>query len=62
MKQKTFLTVVGIIFSVIAGLHLLRLFFRWEAVINNWSVPLWVSIVGVIVAGFLGYQGFRHSK
>lgn len=51
--------VVGAIFLVIAALHLARILMGWEAGIAGWQIPLWVSWVGVVVAGYLGYQGVR---
>lgn len=33
----------------------------WEAVIAGWQVPVWVSWVGVVVAGYLGYKGVRQQ-
>ncbi len=61
MNQKTFSSVVGIIFLVIAALHLVRILMGWEAIIAGWQVPLWVSGVAVVVAGYLGYQGIRRK-
>ena len=30
--------------------------------LHDWNVPLWVSVVGVLVPGFLAYEGIRLSK
>jgi hypothetical protein len=62
MSQKTFSRVAGLIFLLVAIMHALRLAFRWEVVLNGWSVPLWVSGVALVVAGFLASEGFRHSR
>jgi len=59
MSQKTFTLTAGVIFALVAVLHLLRLLFRWQAVIGGWHVPLWVSWVGVAVAGFFAATAFR---
>jgi hypothetical protein len=37
---------------------LARIVFGWSAVIGGWSVPMWLSWVGIIVAGALAYFGF----
>ena len=62
MNQRSFSLVAGIIFVLIAILHLLRIIFGWEAVIAGWAVPHWVSWVAVVIAGYLGYEGLRLSK
>jgi len=62
MTQRAFNQVAGMIFLAVAVLHLLRLVFRWEAVIGGWMVPGWVSIVALIVAGYLAWVGFTLRK
>ena len=59
MKQKTFLQAAGVIFSLIAVLHLLRLVFQWPAEIAGWAVPMWFSVVALLVAVYLGMTAFR---
>ncbi len=62
MNQKTFSTVVGAIFSVIAVLHLLRAVLGWSAVIGTFSVPMWLSWVAAVAAAFLAYSAFKLAK
>ena len=62
MQEKTYLLTVGIIFSVIAVLHLLRIIGGWGVSMGDWDVPYWVSWVALIVAGYLGYTGFNFGK
>jgi hypothetical protein len=59
MDWKTFSLVSGSIFAVVALLHLLRIYMDWPIVIGDWSVPLWVSWVGLVVAGGLAFFGLR---
>ena len=40
MRQKTFSLVVGLIFLLIAVMHVLRLALKWEVVLNGWLVPM----------------------
>lgn len=58
MSQKTFTLTAGMIFTLVAGLHLLRVVLGWEAVIGGWNVPVWFSWLGVALAGFLAYTAF----
>ena len=57
MSQRTYYSVTGVIFLIIALLHLGRVIYGWEAVIGGWAVPLWLSGVAVVVAGCLSYCG-----
>ncbi len=62
MNQKTFTVTVGVVFSLIAALHALRLLLRWEAVIGGWTVPFWLSWVALAVSGYLAYTAFNLGK
>ena len=62
MSQKSYLSVTGVIFFIIAILHLLRLVLGWEAVIGSWNVPTWVSCVALVLSGYLAFSAFKLSK
>jgi hypothetical protein len=62
MGQKTFSVVVGLIFLLIAIMHGLRLAFKWEVVLNGWSVPMWVSAVAFLIAAYLAFEALKLSK
>ena len=59
MTEKTFVTIATVIFALVAVLHLLRLVIGWSVIIDTWTVPMWVSWVGLVVAGGLSYYGAR---
>ena len=59
MTEKTFATIAAVIFALVALLHLLRLVMGWSVVIDSWTVPIWVSWIGLVVAGGLSYYGAR---
>ena len=59
MKQQTYNSVTGFIFLVLTLMHLLRLLNDWPARINTWTMPMWVSWLTLIVAGYLASQGLR---
>ena len=59
MNAKTFCTIAAVIFSLVALLHLTRIWMGWPAVIGAWSVPMWLSWVGLVVTAALAYFGFR---
>lgn len=62
LSAKTFLQLTGTIFSVIGLLHLFRLFTGWQIVLVGWTVPLWISFFGVIIAWYLAYNAFTLAK
>ena len=62
MTQRTFITVAGVMFLVIACVHALRLLCGWTAVINGWAVPPGVSGIAVVVFGLLAYTAFRLKR
>ena len=62
MNQKKYLQITGVIFLVIALMHLFRIILRWEAVLDGWQVPSWLSMVAVVVAAYLSYQAHKLTK
>lgn len=62
MSQRSFLLVSAIVFTLVFLLHVLRLVYGWDAMIGGWTVPVWVSWIGVVVSGFLALEGFRLRK
>ena len=47
MTEKAFSAIAAVIFALVALLHLLRLVMGWSIVIDSWTVPMWVSWVGL---------------
>jgi hypothetical protein len=62
MSEKTFAAIAAAIFGLVALLHLLRLVMGWSIVIEAWTVPMWLSWVGLVVAGALSYFGARFAR
>ena len=61
MDRKTYFLVAGIIFTLVALFHLLRIFEDWPVMIVDWSAPKWMSWVGLIVTGGLAMFGFQFT-
>lgn len=59
--MKPFTNIAVIVFSLIAFMHLLRLFFGWEVTVNGMIVPLWVSIPGFVIAAGLAFMLWREA-
>ena len=62
MTPRTYSLIGGIIFSLVALLHALRLLRGWHVMIGDLSVPVWVSWLGLAIAGYLAYEGFTLSR
>ena len=62
MNQKTFTFTAGVVFSLVAVLHALRLLLGWDAVIGGWHVPMWLSWLALAIAGYLAYSAFNVHK
>jgi hypothetical protein len=62
MSQRVFVLLTSSIFALIALLHALRLIYGWDVTIGEWTVPVWVSAVGFLIAGYLALQGFLLKR
>jgi len=62
MTQKTFNTTAGLIFAVVALMHGVRVLKEWDAVIGGWKVPMILSIVAAVLAGFLAYTAKKLNS
>lgn len=60
--RKAALFVAGIIFALMAILHITRLYFQFPIIINSMLVPLWVNWVGLVVSGTLTIWMFTALK
>lgn len=58
MDRKTYITLTSALLGIVALVHLARVIFGWETVVDGWAVPLWVSWAALIIAGYLSYAGF----
>ena len=61
-NPKAALNVAGIVFLVIAVLHLLRFVFKWEAIIVGSPVPVWSSAVAFAVFFLLSLWMFKSNR
>ncbi len=61
MKDTT-LKVAGIIFLAVAIIHLLRLILKLEVIIAGHVIPMWFSIMWVIITLALSLWMFKISS
>ena len=59
MKKAAYITTTGYILATVGLIHLLRLIYGWYVLIGSWVVPMWFSVVAVVVAGYLAMSAFK---
>jgi len=62
MKKRNYFITAGIAFGVATLLHGYRSIYSLDLTIGNYLVPIWISYLLVIVAGYLSYTSFKLSK
>lgn len=61
-SQRTLLTLVGIIFLIVALAHLIRIAFGLSFIVDSEVLPISLSWFGVVVAGYLSYASFHFAR
>ncbi len=59
MSRNKYQVVSGVVFALVACLHLARVIYGWQVHIETWTAPLWLSWGGFVVAGALSIWAFR---
>ena len=62
MKTRRYMIFTACLFALLAIAHLLRLTLGWSAQLGTWSVPLWLSVVAVLVCGMVATWGFVLAR
>ena len=62
MTQKMISVTTATVFSLIALLHAVRLLRGWQVTFEGAVVPIWISWIGLAIAAFLAYEGFKFSR
>jgi hypothetical protein len=62
MSHRTFSLTAGVVFLLIALGHLLRFALGATFVVEGIAIPMWPSILAVILTGYLAFEGFRLSS
>jgi hypothetical protein len=58
-SMRAYMQLSGTLFSAIALAHALRLIQRWPVEVAGWAVPLWISVVALLLTGALAIWAFR---
>ena len=60
--MKPFTTAASVVFGLVCLGHIARLCLGWDVVVNGLHFPLWLSLVGMIVAGILSFMLWREAR
>lgn len=58
-SNRAYIQITGVVFGVIALVHVARLILEWPAQVAGWVVPIWLSWVAILAAGALCGWAFR---
>ena len=61
-KHASVVIISGILFTIIALGHLARVFLMWDVMVAATSIPQWVSIVAIVVAGAMAVWNFKEAS
>ena len=59
--MKPFTTIAVAVFTLMAIVHLIRLFARWEVIVSGFVIPVWWSALGFVIAGGLALMVWRDA-
>ncbi len=62
MKPKTYILITASLLTVVMLLHAARIVQHWPVRINTWELPMWMSVVGMLVTGALASIGFSLGR
>jgi hypothetical protein len=60
--KKPFTLLAALIFAVIALIHLLRVIYGWAVTVVGVDVPIWGSVVGLVISGILAAGLWWESR
>jgi len=60
--MKPIQTVVVVFLSLLALVQLVRVLLGWSVVVNGMDIPIWASVIAVLVAGGLAFLLWREAR
>ncbi len=60
--MKPFTATTLVILALVAVMHALRLGLGWNVTMNGTDIPMWASVVGVIIAAGLAVGLWRETR
>ena len=62
MSKQTYYYAVAGVFLLLTVMHLIRIFNAWDAVIAGVEIPMWMSWIAVVLAGYLAVRGYQFGR
>ena len=62
MQRNAYIAVSALVFSLVALLHILRLWEAWPVQIGPMSIPVWISWLGLAVGALLAFWGLTALR
>jgi hypothetical protein len=59
MAQKIYSIISGILFALVALVHLGKIIQGWDVVVAGTIMPVWTSWVAMVITGILAFFGFK---
>jgi hypothetical protein len=60
--MKPYTTIAVALFALIAFMHVLRLVLGWDVTVNGIAIPIWASLLGLVIAGLLAFMLWRENR
>lgn len=60
--MKPFTLAAVIVFAVVAIVQLTRLILGWEVVVGGVAIPMWASVIALVVAAGLAVMVARENR
>jgi hypothetical protein len=60
--MRPFTTIAIAVFALIAFMHILRLVLGWEVTVNAVIIPMWVSVLGLVIAAGLAWMLWLENR
>ena len=60
--MKPFTAIAVVVFSLVALLQLLRVISGWEVTVNGFAIPMWASVIALVVAAALATMLWREAR
>jgi hypothetical protein len=59
MRERSYIFLAGCIFTLVAIMHIWRIFTGADLQLGDWDAPVWLSWFGVAVTTYLAYMSFN---
>jgi hypothetical protein len=61
-RSSPFTWIAAAIFALLAIVHVLRVFTRFQVIIGSHHIPMWVSYAGIVVGALLSWMLCREAR